>query len=56
MNTTTTLTTSQINDLFGWMRKNERAARAARYLMQFFEVIGQATQIFHVWSSDDNAN
>ena len=26
---------SQINDFIGWMRKNNRAARAARYLVHF---------------------
>ena len=36
-------TTPQINDLIGWMKKNNRAARAARLLVQFFDVVWQAT-------------
>ena len=35
MTTATTTTTPQINDLIGRMRNNNRAARAARFLMQF---------------------
>ena len=36
-------TVPQINDLIGWMRKNYRAARAARFLMHFFDVVCQMT-------------
>ena len=36
--TATTTTTSQINDLIGWMRKNNRSARAARFLVHCFDV------------------
>ena len=32
-------TTPQINDLIGWMKKNNRAARAARFLVQCFDVV-----------------
>ena len=46
MKMTTALTTSQINQLISWIRKNDRAARAARFLMQFFDLVGQATQTF----------
>ena len=50
-------TTPQINDLIGWMRKSNRAARAARSLVQFFYVVGQTTTSnFHTWGSDDNAS
>jgi len=38
MTTATATTTLQINDLIGWTRKNNRAARAARFLVQFFDV------------------
>ena len=31
------------NDLIGWIRKNNRAARAARCLVQFFDVACQMT-------------
>ena len=41
MTTTRPTTTSQINDLIGWMRKNIRAARAARPLVQFFDLVCQ---------------
>ena len=34
MTTSRPTTTSQINDLIRWMRKNYRAARAARFLLQ----------------------
>ena len=40
---TTATTTPQINDLIGWVRKNNRAARAARTLVQFFDVVCQMT-------------
>ena len=39
------------------MAKNNRAARAARFLVQFFDVVCQTTTWkFHIWDSDDNAN
>ena len=34
----TAMTTSENNDLIGWMRKNNRATRAARTLEQFFVI------------------
>ena len=40
MPTATATTTPQMNDLIGWIRKN-RAARAARFLMQFFDVVSK---------------
>ena len=36
-------TTPQINDLIGLMRKYNRAARAARFLVQCFDVVCQTT-------------
>ena len=33
----------QIYDMNGWMRKNNRAARAERFLMQFFDVLDETT-------------
>ena len=36
MTTATTTTTPQINDFIGWMRKNNRAARAARFCCNFW--------------------
>ena len=35
--TGTATTTPQIKDLIGWMKKNNRATRAARFLAQFFD-------------------
>ena len=47
-----TTTTPQINDVIGWIRKNNRATCAARFLAQFFDVICQTmTWSFHIWSS-----
>ena len=37
--TATTTTTQQINDMIGWTRKSNHAARAARTFVQFFDVI-----------------
>ena len=37
------MTTQQINDLFGSMRKNNRAARATRFLVQIFDEVCQTT-------------
>ena len=40
--TVTAKTTQQIKDLIGWMRKYNRAARAAQYFfLQFFDVVCQ---------------
>ena len=51
----TATTTPQMNDLIGWIRKNNRAARAARYLVQFFDVVCQTTSwSFQIWGSKDN--
>ena len=36
-------TTPENNDLVGWTSKNNRAARAARTLVQFFDVVCQMT-------------
>ena len=36
-------TTPENNDLIGWIRQNNRAARAARFLVQFFDVACQMT-------------
>ena len=35
----TSTTTLQMNDFIGWMKRNNRAARAARLLVQFFAKI-----------------
>ena len=52
MTTATTTTTPLINDLIGWIGKNNRAARAARLLVQFFDVVCQTTAWnFHFLSS-----
>ena len=34
------------NDVIDWMRKNNRAARAARTLVQFFDVVYQMMSKF----------
>ena len=39
MTTATAATTLQINDKIGLMKKNNRAARAARFLLHFFEEV-----------------
>ena len=55
MTTATATTTLQIKDLIGWVRKNNRAARAARFLVQLIDVVCRATTWnFHSWGSDDN--
>ena len=41
MTTATATLTPQTNDLIGWMGKSNRAARAARFLVQFFGVVCQ---------------
>ena len=58
LGTTGTATTSpQINDLISWIRKNNRAARAARFLVRFLDVVCQImTSSFHIWRSDDNTS
>ena len=43
MTTATGTTTPQINDLIGWMKKNNDDARAARFLVQCFDVVCQTT-------------
>jgi len=53
----TSTTTPQINDLISWVKKNNRAARAARFLVQCFdEVYRTTTWNFHIRGSDDNAS
>ena len=50
-------TTPKINYLIGWMKKNNRAARAARFLVQCLDVVCQTTTWnFHIWGSDDNGS
>ena len=39
--TTTTMTTPQISDLIGGIRKTNSAARAAHFLRTFVDVVGQ---------------
>ena len=41
MTTATVTTTSEINDLIGRIKKNDRGARAARFLLQCFDLVGQ---------------
>ena len=43
MTKATAKTTPQINDLIGSMRKNNRAARAARFMVKFVDVSLQTT-------------
>ena len=51
------MTTPENNDLIGWTRKNNRAARAARSLVQFFDVVCQMTTWnFHIEGFNDNVN
>ena len=57
MTKATATTTPQINDFIGWKRKNNRAERAAGFLLHFFDVFCQMTTWnFHIWGSDDNAS
>ena len=52
MTTATATATPQINDLIGWMRKNNHAARAARFLVQYFDVVCQTTTWnFRIWGN-----
>ena len=46
MTTATTTTTSQINDLIGWMRKNNPAAHVARFLVHFLTKSAGQREIF----------
>ena len=51
------VTMPQINDLIGWMRKNNCAACAARFSVQFFGAVGQTTQLnFHISGSGNNVS
>ena len=51
------MTTSEKNDLIGWTRKNNRAARAARTLAEFFDVISQMTTWnFQIQGFNENVN
>ena len=43
MTTATAMTTLQIKDLIGSVRRNNRAERAARFLGQFYDVVSQTT-------------
>ena len=53
----TTKTTLESNDLIGWMRKADRAARAARTLIEFFDVVCQMTTWnFQIYGFNDNVN
>ena len=52
----TATTTQLINDFIGWLKKNNRAARAARFLLQFFDVVYQMTWNFLFSSFEDNAS
>ena len=57
MTTATTTPVSQINDLIGWMRKSNRATRAARFLPNIFDIGYQMTTWnFHFWGSADDAS
>ena len=49
-------TTSQVNGLIGWVRENNRATRAARFLVQFFDVVYQTTTWnLHIWGFSNRA-
>ena len=41
---TTATTAPRINDLIGWLRKNNHAARGVRFLGKFSEVVCQTTK------------
>ena len=43
MTTATARTTPQINDSIGSMRENKRAARPARFMVKFVDVVCQTT-------------
>ena len=48
----TSTTTLQINDFIGWMKRNNRVARAARLLVQFLDVgPDRETWNFRFWGS-----
>ena len=53
----TATTKTEQNDLIGWMRKNNRAARAARTWVHFFdEVCQMTTWNFQIEGFNDNVN
>ena len=52
----TATTTPLINDLISLMKKNNRAARAARFLEQALDICKMTTRNFRIWGSDDNAS
>ena len=52
----TATTTPLINDLIGLMKKNNLAARAARFLVQAFDICKMTRRNFRIWGSDDNAS
>ena len=54
----TATATPQINHgMTGWMWKNNRAARAARFLVHFFDVEWKTTMWnFHIWWGYDDNN
>ena len=55
--TATAMTTRENNDLIGWMKKNNRAARAARTLVAFFDVVYQTTTWnLQIYGFNDNLN
>ena len=44
-------TTSPVNNMIGWVRKNNRAAGVVRFLVKFFVVVCRTTSWnFHTWS------
>ena len=50
-----TATTPEKNDLIGWMKIDNRAARAARTLVQLLDVVWQMTKInFLIKGFNDN--
>ena len=55
MTTGKATTTPQINDLIGWMRKNNRAARAARTYEQVRAVLCKTTTSkYHIYLFDEH--
>ena len=44
-----------MNDLIGWLKKNNRAARVARFLVQCFDVSLSKDDV-QIWGSDDSTN
>ena len=45
----------EIYDLIGWMRKNNRAARPARTLVEFFDIVCQTTNL-QIYGFKDDVN